>query len=294
MNTWQEIKKHKFCYLWISPFYILFLLFTLVPAIYGLYISFTDYTGFGTYKMIGFDNYVKCFTNDPVFWKSLWNTFVLWLLIVPMRTLLALILASILNSSRAIGRKVYTVVILLPYITAIVVAASIFRMIFATEGGIFNNMLESWFGIAPIGWLDTARWSKVSVAIMNIWRMTGYLSLVLLAGMQKISVSVNEAAELDGAGSLKKFVYITIPLLKQEIFFVVLMSTIWVFQNIADVMVLTKGGPMNSSINLVLHIYNNAYTYSKMGYASAMSYVLFVLLVVLSGLANRNNMRKEG
>ena len=127
-----------------------------------------------------------------------------------------------------------------------------------------------------------AGYSKVSVAIMNIWRMVGYFSLVLLAGMQKIPGSVHEGAAIDGAGKLTVFFKIVIPLMIPEIFFVALMSTIWIFQNVGDVMVLTQGGPLNSSTTLVYYMYQNAYEYSKMGYAAAITYVLFLLLAVLS------------
>lgn len=290
MNTWSAIKKYKHCYLWISPFYILFGIFSVAPAIYGLMISFTNYSGFGAFKSVGFANYEKLF-RDALFWKSLGNTAILWLLIVPARTFLALLIASALNSRRLIGRKIYPVVVLLPYVTAVVVVASVFRILFATEGGLINTLLNQWLGIAPVNWLDSVTWSKTSVALMNIWRMTGYFSLVMLAGMQKISSSINEAAELDGAGAIKKFFHITLPLLSPEIFFVALMSTIWIFQNIGDVMVLTGGGPLNSSLNLVLYIYRNAYEFSKVGYASAMSYILFLILMGLSAFSVRGHYR---
>lgn len=281
MNLWAEIKKYKHCYLWVAPFFILFGVFSLYPTIYGFLISLTNYNGFDAARFVGFENYSSVF-SDPLFWQSLLNTFVLWLMIVPLRTVFALILASVLNSSKVIGRKLYSSIVLLPYVTAIVVVASVFRMLFATESGTVNVMLNNWFGIGPIGWLDTVQLSKISVAIMNIWRMTGYFSLIMLAGMQKISVSVNEAAEMDGAGPVQKFIRITMPLMAPEIFFVALISTIWIFQNVADVMVLTGGGPLNSSTTLVYYIYKTAYEFFKMGYASALSYILFGILIVLS------------
>ncbi len=293
MNTWSAVKKYKHCYLWISPFYILFGVFSVAPAVYGLMISFTNYSGFGAYKSVGFANYEKLF-RDALFWKSLGNTAVLWALIVPLRTFLALLFASILNSKRLIGRRIYSVVVLLPYVTAVVVVASVFRIMFATEGGLVNVLLGDVLGLGPVNWLDSTAWSKTSVALMNIWRMTGYFSLVMLAGMQKISTSVNEAAELDGANDLQKFFRITLPLLKPEIFFVALMSTIWIFQNIGDVMILTGGGPLNSSLNLVLYIYRNAYEFSKVGYASAMSYMLFLILMALSAFSVRGHFRGKG
>lgn len=290
--TWKEIKQKKHCYLWIAPFYILFAIFSLFPAIYGIGISLTKYNGFDAAKFIGLQNYINLFQDD-LFWKSLWNTLVLWVLIVPSRTLIALVLAAALNSKKLLGRRIYSGVILLPYVTAAVVAAIVFRILLATQGGLVNNLLGSWFGIAPIGWLESTETSKLSIALMNIWRMSGYFSLVLLAGMQKISDAVNEAAELDGAGPISKFFYVTVPQMKSEIFFVMLMSTLWVFQNVGGVMLMTGGGPLNSSMNLIYYIYKNAYEYNKMGYASALSYVLFLIMMIFSWFSVKKHYSKE-
>lgn len=288
------MKKYRHCYLWIAPFFILFAVFYIYPAVSGFWISLTNFDGLGTVAAadyVGGKNYVKLL-QDNKFWQALINTFLIWLYIVPLRTFLALILAAILNSSRLTGKKIYSVIALLPYITAVAVVAIIFRILLTTEGGLLNVLLGTFLGIGPIGWLDTTALSKVSVAFMNIWRMTGYFSLVLLAGMQKIPSSVGEAASIDGAGTFNKFFKITLPLMKPEIFFVMLMSTIWIFQNVGDVMVLTQGGPMNSSTTLVYYMYQNAYEYSKMGYAAAITYVLFALLVILSIFVVKNYYRK--
>ena len=289
-STLKEMKKYKHCYLWIAPFFILFAVFYIYPAVSGFLISLTNFDGLGTVAAadhIGFKNYEKLLRDDK-FWKSLMNTVLIWLYIVPLRTFLALILAAVLNSSRLTGKRVYSVIVLLPYITAVAVAAIIFRILLTTEGGLINVLLERCLGIGPVGWLDTTALSKVSVAFMNIWRMTGYFSLVLLAGMQKIPGSVGEAASIDGAGAFTKFFKITLPLMVPEIFFVVLMSTIWIFQNVGDVMVLTQGGPMNSSTTLVYYMYQNAYEYSKMWYSAAITYVLFAFLVILSVFVVKN------
>lgn len=293
-STFEEMKKYRHCYLWIAPFFILFAVFYVYPAVSGFFISLTDFDGLGTVaaaRHIGFKNYAKLF-HDKKFWLSLINTFLIWLYIVPLRTFLALILAAVLNSSRLIGKRLYSAVVLLPYITAVAVAAIIFRILLTTEGGLINVLLENFLGIGPVGWLDTTALSKVSVAMMNIWRMTGYFALVLLAGMQKIPSSVGEAASIDGAGPFSRFFKITLPLMVPEIFFVMLMSTIWIFQNVGDVMVLTKGGPMNSSTTLVYYMYQNAYEYSKMGYAAAITYVLFAFLIILSIFVVKNYYRK--
>lgn len=279
-RVWADIRRNKHCYIWLAPFFFLFIFLCLYPACYGFYVSLTNYDGLAQMDFVGFSNYAKAF-KDPKFYSSLWNTLALWALIVPARTALALLFAVMLNSKRLLGRKIYQGIVLLPYITAV---AIVFRIVLTTEGGLVNVLLGNLFGIEPIGWLDTTALSKVSVALMNIWRMTGYFALVMLAGMQKIPQSVHEAAMLDGVGPVRKFFSVTVPLMMPEIFFVSLISTIWIFQNISDVMVLTQGGPINSSTTLVYYLYLNAYEYGKMGYSSALSFILFVLLLAFSGL----------
>ena len=284
-RLWIQIKKNKHCYLWLAPFFILFALFYVYPSIYGFLISLRNYDGIGKITdatFVGLQNYAKLL-HDKKFWSSLRNTFALWAYIVPARTFLALVLAALLNSKKILGKKVYSTVVLIPYITAVTVVAIIFRIMMTTEGGIFNNLLNI-IGIPNIEWLSSTSMSKISVAIMNIWRMVGYFSLVLLSGMQKIPTSVYEAAKIDGANSWKVFFKITLPLMIPEIFFVALMSTIWIFQNVGDVMVLTQGGPIGSSTTLVYYMYMNAFEYSKLGYASAITYVLFLLLMLISGV----------
>ncbi len=293
-HTWNEIKRYRHCYLWLAPFFLLFFVFYVYPAVYGFLISLTKYNGMGTLanaEFVSLDNYTKLF-QDSTFWLSLKNTFIVWLYIIPTRTFLALILATILNSSKIFGKRVYSTVVLVPYITAVAVVAIIFRIMMTTEGGLINVILNNYFGIPNIKWLDSTVMSKVSVAVMNVWRMTGYFSLVLLAGMQKIPNSVNEAASIDGAGRLTRFFKITMPLMIPEIFFVAMISTIWIFQNVGDIMVLTQGGPLDSSTTLVYYMYRNAYEYSKMGYAAAITYVLFIILASMSLFVVRSYYRK--
>lgn len=295
MDTLRKMYKYKFCYLWILPFFILFAVFTVYPTVSGFFISLTDYDGLGALEKagrVGLENYAKAF-KDETFWSSLYNTLVVWLLIVPLRTFLALLVAALLNSAKIIGKKIYSVVVLLPYVTAVAVAAIIFKILLS-DSGLINVLLGNLFHMEPIPWLTSPAFSKISVAFMNIWRMTGYFSLILLAGMQKIPSSVGEAASIDGAGPVRKFFRVTLPLMIPELFFVMLISTINIFQNIGDVMVLTEGGPLDSSTTLIYYIYRNAYEFSNMGYASAMSYLLFILLMAVSVFVVRSYYRKTG
>lgn len=279
--TLRSVRKHYFCYLWIAPFFIVFAIFQAYPMIYGFLVSLTEWSGFDEPVSVGLANYRKLL-RDPIFWETLANTGIIWLYIVPLRAFLALVIAAIVNSPRVRGAGIFSFVYLLPNVTAIVVVAILFRALLSTNGGLVNLFLSAVFGIEPINWLDSALWSKVSIAIMNIWRMTGYFMVVMLAGLQRIPKTIYEAAEIDGSTPLSSFFRITLPLMIPVIFFVVVISTIWIFQNIADAMVLTNGGPRYTSTPLILYMYRNAFEFFKIGYASAITYVLFGLLLSIS------------
>lgn len=281
MSLLREARNKYFCYVWISPFFVVFLVFQAYPMVYGFLVSLTRWSGFDDPVAVGLQNYARLF-RDQIFWRTLGNTFVLWLYIVPTRAFLALVLASVVNSPRVRGAGVYSFVFLLPNVTAVVVIAILFRTLLSTNGGLVNIALGAVFGIQPIRWLDSEFWSKISIGIMNIWRMTGYFMVVMLAGLQRIPRTLYEAAEIDGSSQFKSFFRITLPLMFPVVFFVIVVSTIWIFQNIGDSMVLTNGGPRYSSTPLILYMYRNAFEFFKIGYASAITYVLFALLLGIS------------
>ncbi len=291
----RRIRRYAHCYLWIAPFFLVFGLFQVYPMIYGFLVSLTKWSGFDDPVFLGLQNYGRLF-QDPRFWQTLLNTFLIWLYIVPVRTFLALVLASIVNAPNVRGARIYSFVFLLPNVTAVVVIAILFRTLLSTNGGLVNIGLSAVFGVEPIHWLDSEALSKVSIAMMNIWRMTGYFMIVMLAGLQRIPRTLYEAAEIDGSSPVRSFFRITVPLMLPVIFFVAVISTIWIFQNIGDAMVLTNGGPRYSSTPLILYMYQNAFEFFKIGYASAITYVLFAILlgissVVVSGYRNQTEGR---
>lgn len=293
----KKIIKKSHCYIWIAPFFILFIIFTLYPTINGFYLSLTKWDGFTPNPTwVGLDNY-RNMVHDSVFWQTLFNTVIIWVFIVPVRLILSLALASIINAPKIKGKGTYAFFLFLPNVTAVVTVAVVFRIIFATNGGIINSTLGM-LGVEPLRWLDSKELSKFSISIMQTWRATGYFTIIMLAGLQRIDKSIYEAAEIDGASPFAKFFRITTPLMKDVIFYVAIISTIWVFQNVGVSMILTSGGPGYSSTNLILYIYNNAFRYSKLGYASAMSYVLFLILFVVSiisiKLNSKNNAKSGG
>lgn len=293
VSVFKRVKNNYFCYIWIAPFFITFIIFQLYPILYGFYLSLSTWDGFGgSPTFVGLMNYKNLFQDD-LFWLTLKNTFTIWFLIVPLRTFLALVLATIVNSPRLKGGKLYSFFLLLPNMTAIVVVAIVFRIMLSTNGGILNVFLANTFNIEPIAWLESVSMSKISLATMNIWKATGYFMIVMLAGLQRIPISIYEAARIDGATGIQVFFRITIPSMKDVIYFVVMISTIWIFQNVGDSMVLTNGGPLYSSTPTILYMYKNAFEFFKLGYASAIAYSIFVLLFVINIISIRVQNRSE-
>ncbi len=285
----HRISVNRHVYLWVSPFVVFFLVIELYPTIQGFSYSAYDWNGFSAPTWVGLGNYVAL-VHDPIFWQAAGNTVVLLVLIVPLRTLAALVLAYVINSAFIKRKQFFAFFLLLPNITAIVVVGIIFRLLLSTDAGPINGLLHV-LGVGPVPWLDSAEWSKVSVAILNLWKATGYFSILMLAGLQQIPRSVYEAAEIDGAGPIRTFVSITIPQMRNVILFVVITSTIWIIQNVADAMVLTQGGPQYSSTPLMYYMFINAFQRFNLGYAAALSVILFAIMAALSGATFAANRR---
>ena len=279
-GRWADARRNSHVYLWVLPFVVFYLLVDLYPTLWGFGLSLYKWDGFTPAKFIGFANFAR-FAHDPLFWKTGWNTIVLLVLIVPARTFLALVLAALINSAMVRRKQFFSFFLMLPNVTATVVVAIIFNVLLITNGGLVNTML-GWVGIPSVPWLDSTEWSKVSVAILNLWKATGYFTLIMLAGLQQIPKVTYEAAQLDGAGPIRTFFSITIPQMRGVIVFVVIISTIWIVQNIADAMVLTQGGPSYSSTPLMYYMFIKAFEQFDLGYAAAISLALFVFMALLS------------
>jgi ABC-type sugar transport system permease subunit len=291
-GLWREVVRHKHVYLWISPFLIFFAVVQLYPTISGFAISLFDWDGSGPMTWVGLGNFTALM-HDPLFWKTTVNTLVLLVLIVPLRTLLALVLAAMINAAVVKRKQFYSAFLLLPNLTAIVVVAIIFQILLTTKGGLVNAGLTH-LGLPAVPWLDSTEWSKVSLAVLNIWKSTGYFTLIMLAGLQQIPKVVYEAADIDGAGPVRTFFAITVPQMRNVILFVVIVSIIWLVQNIADALVLTQGGPQYSSTPLMYYMFLSAFDHFDLGYAAAIAVILFVLMSLLSGgvfAVNRRNGR---
>lgn len=266
-------------YLFLAPSLLLILIFTLYPVVSSFILSFQSMSGI-TKHFVGFDNYIRLF-NDPIFYKSLLNTFQILIIQVPIMLALAILIAVGLNSSMIKFHGFFRVAYFLPAITALVAASIIFLVILDSNYGVANYLL-SLVGIDAINWLNSPFWAKVSVILVMTWRWTGYNMVIFLAGLQNIPRDLYEASSIDGAGKIRQFFSITIPQLKPVFIFTVVMSTIGTLQLFDEVYILTGGGPNNATMTITLYLYEVGFKYFDFGYASALAYVLVVIIAVIS------------
>lgn len=263
------------------PSLILIVSFVFYPMIQAFITSF--YTGVANNLSFGgLANYQRLLT-DTTFQKALFNTLLFLVIQVPIMIILALIISSILNNKRLKLRGFFRTAIFLPCITSLVAYSIVFKSLFASDGFV-NAMLMNLNIIAePINWLTNSTCARILIIIAITWRWTGYNMIFYLAGLQSIDDSVYEAAEIDGATGFQKFRYMTVPLLKPIILFTSINSTIGTLQLFDETMNITQGGPANSTITISQYIYNILFKYQpNFSYAAAVSFVIVVLIVVLS------------
>lgn len=267
-------------YLYISPWILGFLIFTAGPMIASIYFSFCDYQLLIPPKWIGINNYLKIFFNDPLFLKSLWNTLYYTLGSVTLGVLGSLFLAVLLNQ-RVRGETIFRSMFYLPTLTPAVAMAILWGWLFNTEFGLINRILAK-VGIQGPAWLYSTEWVMPAFIMMSLWGIGGSRMIILLAGLQGIPQELYDAAEVDGVNWWTRLRYITLPLLSPSIFFVVVTGIIGSFQVFTTSYIMTGGGPANASLFYVLYLYRNAFEYFKMGYASALAWILFIIIITLT------------
>lgn len=274
-------------YIYISPYFILFFVFSLYPILYSIYISFTDWNGSGEKLFIGFENYIQLFSDND-FWLSLWNSTLIFLMYVPIMLFVGLILASMLNSNWMVGKGFFRMALFVPNFVSVVAVSFVFILLLNTQDGLVNSVLRS-IGLIdnPVPWLESPWWARFSVAMMVLYRWLGYNMLLLLTGLQNISKDLYEAAYVDGATKIKSFFFITIPLVKKMLLFCTVLSTIGTFSLFTEPFILTQGGPLNSTLTPVLMLYRESFQNFNFGYASSIAVCFFILMMVISLLQMR-------
>jgi multiple sugar transport system permease protein len=278
-------------WLMLLPNVIGFFMFMLLPVVATFVLSFTKYDMITPPQFIGFKNYIDMY-NDPIIWQVTKNTIIYTLITVPIGMVISLLLAVALDQEIGL-KRFYRAAFFLPSITSMVVIAIVWQWIYNPEYGILNYGL-SLLHIDGGKWLISSSTSLISLSIVGIWRRMGYDMIIFLAGLQGISTTYYEAAKLDGASGFQQFRYITIPMLKPTTFFVFVMAIINSFQVFDQVMLMTAGGPGRSSSVLVHYLYQNAFQYFNLGYACAIAYLLFTIILVITAfnLKMEKNMRQ--
>jgi ABC-type sugar transport system permease subunit len=278
-------RKTFWAYVFISPFFVSYAIFGLYPLLLSLYLSFAEWKGVGPMKLVGLNNFVRL-AGDQVFWQSMANGIILFIIYVPVMLFMALSLAVILNSGRVRGFRFFRTLIFLPFITNMAAAGFAFRILLTKENGLVNIALGL-LNIPPVPWLESVWTARISLALLIIWAWLGYNMVIMLAGLQTIPQSLTEAALVDGASPVQAFFHITAPLMRPVILFCAVTSTIGSFGLFAEVAALTGGGPANATITPLIRIFNVAFRSLQMGYASSMAYTFFAIIFFLTMLQMR-------
>ncbi|WP_320122579.1 sugar ABC transporter permease [uncultured Sphaerochaeta sp.] len=274
----KTLKKYRIPYLFISPFFILFIVFQLIPIIWTGYISFTEWNGLMTPTWVGLANY-KLLVQDYMVSDAIFNTIIYWLAGIIGILLFALMIALCLNSERLRFKQFFKTATFLPYVCASVAMGLIFGMLFDENAGLINEILIT-IGGDRIPWLTSSTFSKIPVIMLFNWRITPWFTIIILSGLLNISKEYYEAATVDGANVFQQFFYITVPLLSNIMFFCMLTITVDTWKMFNESYILA--GPGSSNTSLFQLIYQSAFKTFKLGYASALSVILILILLVIS------------
>ncbi|WP_062108147.1 carbohydrate ABC transporter permease [Bacillus niameyensis] len=281
--------KARHAWSFLIPAGLLLAVFSLIPAAAALGLSFTKYNVFEqSVDWVGFDNFIKAF-KDEDFLQALKNTFYYWILVTPALVVLPVFLAILVNQ-KLIGIKLFRLTYYFPVLVSVVITAILWNWLFSSDG--ILNYLLSLVGISAVDWLTSTKMVMPSLALVTVWQGLGYYMLFYLAGLQSVPTDLYEASELDGANFWQKHVHITFPMLRPIIFFVAVVSTMSAFKEFTLMLTMTEGGPIGASTTVVYMVFHKAFKQLDMGYASAISFLLFIIIMLLT-LLNKTTLDKE-
>lgn len=266
-------------FLFLAPFLIVFITFMAYPTIYSIVISFMKFKG-GHFIFNGIKNFQYLLT-DNVFYQSIGNTFLIMLIQVPIQTLLAVVFANFLNVQRLRAKGLFRMFVFMPVLIDTVSYSIVFALFFNTERGLVNSALAA-FGCTAYDWMNVGYLAKTVIIVALTWRWTGYNTVIILGGLQNIGVELYEAASIDGASKIRQFFSITIPGVKQVLMFSVILSVNGTLQLFTEPYLLTGGGPVNQTLTVVQYLYNIGFKSSNFGVAAAGSYVLAIMIGILT------------
>jgi len=266
-------------YLFILPFLAIFAAFSVYPLLFTLRLSFTDWQGGGTANWVGWDNYSYLLTSGE-FWSSLEVSSLMWLLIIPAQLVVGIVAAVLLNGAETRARGFYRTSFIVPFVTPLVAIGQIWIVVFDQNYGAVNALLGV-VGLPHIAWLTSTVWARPTLALLFLWKTTGFAIIILLSGLQSIDATIYEAADLDGASPARQLVNLTVPLIRRTLTFLVVLQTLAVFQMFAEPYVVTKGGPYGATTTAGLYLYNHI-SNADFGTGAANSFLLVILVMVLS------------
>jgi multiple sugar transport system permease protein len=278
--------------MFVAPNLAAVAVFMLFPLGFSLYMSLQDWDLFRPAKFVGVANYRSLFTGDPLFAIALRNTVVYTIGTVVPTILISLAVAGVLNR-KVKGIGVFRTIVFLPLAVSSVVMAVVWQFVFNTDNGLLNIIL-GWIGIGPVPWLVDPKWAMPALCMVSVWRSVPFATVILLAAMQGVPENLYEAARLDGAGEVRQFISITVPLIRSATSFVVVISIIHAFQAFDLVYVLTgrNGGPETATYVLGIMLFQHAFAFLEFGYASALAWVMFAILLVLTAIQLRLGRRR--
>lgn len=282
----SKLNEYKWSYIFIAPAILLFVIFVVGPLIASFYWSFTEYDALHAPKWVGLDNYKNIFFNDPRFWKSIRNTILYTVGVIPPGVVLSLLLAIAVDQHIRF-KNFFRIIYFIPSVTSVIALSVIWKWLFAGgKYGLINYVLIL-MGLKPIDWLMSPTWTLPAIMIMSIWALIGYNMILFLAGLQTIPTTVYEAADIDGANIWGKFWHVTLPLLRPTMVFVVIMGFITSFQVFERIYIMTEsefgiGGVLDSALTVVAYLYDMGFRKFQMGYASALGYIIFAVVFIIT------------
>ena len=282
----SEAKKDMYsAYLYIAPFFIIFAIIGLYPAIFSIYLAFQKWNGLSPMVFAGLDNF-RIVLADPLFWKSVYNTIVMGIMGTAPQIVFGIIFAYLLNMAFLKFRNLFRVTIFMPYITSMVAVALIFSVLFSNHESSLANYVLSLAGLDPVSWGSSEWGTKIAISIMVFWRWVGYNTIIYLAGIQSIPNDLYEASTIDGASKFQQFRYITVPMLKPFIILTVFTSTVGALQLFSEPTVFlgTDAFTRDEAMTIVMYLYRDAFKLQSFGTASATAMILLVLITVFAAI----------
>ena len=292
-----EIVRHepataqtRAAYIFLAPAALLISVFFVIPVLASLLLSLTDFdiyavASLGNARFVGAANYLRL-VHDPVFWKALVNTFYFALVGRPLTVAASLGAALLLSSKLVRWQGFFRTIYFAPFVTTLVAVAIVWKYLYHPQNGLLNFALGR-LGVHRIDWLGDPHWAMPAIIVMSVWKHFGYNMLIFVAALQSVPQELYEAAELDGAGPVKRFWHITVPMLGPALAFVGIVTMIGYFQLFSEPYVMTQGGPLRATTSVVLYMYEEGFRWWRMGFAAAIAFVLFVIIAIATMIQRR-------